>query len=66
MESVILEDEEAKKLFSTAVEEMKISTRQYAKSQRGWITRKLMPEIRKAMSKGDDENHIFLLDGTGK
>jgi len=46
---------------------MKISTRQYAKSQRGWIKRKLIPEIEKSLSKDDgDENYIYLLDGTGE
>lgn len=49
--------------FLACLDRMKISTRQYAKSQIRWIKVKLLPAIEKAPTK---DVTIYLLDATGK
>lgn len=55
-------DPELRKLFEQGVEEMKASTRQYAKRQVQWIKNKLLPVVRDA---GEDVT-VVLLDATGE
>ncbi|POY72537.1 hypothetical protein BMF94_4363 [Rhodotorula taiwanensis] len=54
-------DPELRKLFEQGVEEMKSSTRQYAKRQVKWIKTKLLPAIRSAPG---GEVDVFLLDAS--
>lgn len=55
-------DPELRKLFEQGVEEMKSSTRQYAKRQVKWIKTKLLPAIRSAPG---GEVDVFVLDASG-
>ena len=55
------------KVYSEAVERMKLSTRKYAKRQVSWIRNKLLPVAYVANAQHD--NHLvstYLLDATGK
>jgi tRNA dimethylallyltransferase len=55
-------------MFEKAVENMKVSTRQYAKRQISWIRNKLLPAIyaaRSATATMEDAPNAFLLDATG-
>ncbi|BGP54227.1 hypothetical protein JCM8202_001360 [Rhodotorula sphaerocarpa] len=54
-------DPELRRLFEQGVQEMKASTRQYAKRQVKWIKTKLLPAIR---ATGGGEVDVFLLDAT--
>lgn len=63
---------EREKVFQTAVERMKTSTRQYAKRQVSWIRNKLLPAARDANGRprvdGQSSSDVvatFLLDASG-
>src|SRR5690606_26914588 len=51
-----------KKLRAAAVEDVKTATRQYAKYQTRWITRKLIPLLKEEHPEAI--NHLFVLDST--
>ncbi|KAK4058460.1 tRNA dimethylallyltransferase, mitochondrial [Microbotryomycetes sp. JL221] len=53
-------DVQVQRLFTKALEDMKTSTRQYAKRQVKWIKTKLLPAARQA----NEDVHVFLLDAT--
>lgn len=55
-------EKELEKLKDASVERMKISTRQYARSQLRWITHKTLP----ALTTSSLLPHLFLLDSTDK
>lgn len=60
--------EPSEKEFSLAVEEMKQSTRQYAKRQVSWIRNKLLPAVYAANKDYADDSlpcPNYLLDATG-
>jgi IPP transferase len=60
--------EPSEKEFSLAIEEMKQSTRQYAKRQISWIRNKLLPVIHAANTDYADDGPpcpTYLLDATG-
>lgn len=50
--------------INKATELMKISTRQYAKSQVKWMQHKFLPEVNKSRSKPKSEVALYLLDAT--
>ena len=56
--------------FSAAVENMKQSTRQYAKRQVSWLRNKLLPAVYAANANNGQEIEFatptYLLDATGK
>lgn len=56
--------------FSDAVENMKQSTRQYAKRQVSWIRNKLLPAVYAANASSGEEiepvTPVYLLDATGQ
>ena len=52
------------KVYTEAVERMKISTRQYAKRQISWIKNKLIPAIDAANAR-EPTSPLYLLDATG-
>ncbi|KWU44068.1 tRNA dimethylallyltransferase [Rhodotorula sp. JG-1b] len=54
-------DAELRRLFEQGLQEMKSSTRQYAKRQVKWIKTKLLPEAR---ASGNGEVEVFLLDAS--
>ncbi|KAI0270040.1 tRNA isopentenyltransferase [Gloeopeniophorella convolvens] len=55
------------KKYATAMEEMKIANRQYAKRQISWIRNKLLPVIRASKStEGARSAEMFLLDATAR
>ncbi|TKA57427.1 hypothetical protein B0A53_00656 [Rhodotorula sp. CCFEE 5036] len=54
-------DAELRRLFEQGLQEMKSSTRQYAKRQVKWIKTKLLPEVR---ASGNGEVEVFLLDAS--
>ncbi|GAA5868975.1 hypothetical protein JCM3774_002437 [Rhodotorula dairenensis] len=54
-------DPELRRLFEQGLQEMKSSTRQYAKRQVKWIKTKLLPAVR---ATGDGEVEVFLLDAS--
>jgi tRNA dimethylallyltransferase len=51
--------------FNEAVENMKLSTRQYAKRQISWIRNKLLPAINATNAEGTTVP-TYLLDATGE
>lgn len=51
-------------VFDSAVERMKLSTRQYAKKQISWIRNKLLPAIQQANAE-KEEVSFYLLNATG-
>jgi tRNA dimethylallyltransferase len=57
------------KAFSDAVENMKQSTRKYAKRQVSWLRNKLLPAVYAANASSGQETELFtptyLLDATG-
>ncbi|CAD6887904.1 unnamed protein product [Tilletia caries] len=59
-------DDEAQRLFDSAVESMQRGTRQYAKRQASWIRNQLLPEVRKAREQmsSEDDVEVYLLDAT--
>lgn len=56
------EDVTGVKLFNQAIEGMKISTRQFAKRQVGWVRNMLLPELAK---RRNEQVHFYSLDATG-
>ena len=50
-------------MFEQGLQEMKSSTRQYAKRQVKWIKTKLLPE---AWASGNGEVEVFLLDASSE
>ena len=58
----------ADKDFQTALNNMKTSTRQYAKKQISWLRNKLLPTLYTSNdnSKPDDKTYTYLLDATGR
>lgn len=56
-------DAELRRLFEQGLQEMKSSTRHYAKRQVKWIKTKLLPEVR---ASGNGEVEVFLLDASGE
>ncbi|TRM59476.1 IPP transferase-domain-containing protein [Schizophyllum amplum] len=51
--------------YALAIENMKTSTRQYAKRQIQWIRNQLRPAIEGA-DQGEHQTHMYLLDATGE
>lgn len=68
--SAFLSDPESSpEVFSSAVEEMKRSTRKYAKRQIAWLQNKLLPAIQDVRARNGDKHRIatlYVLDATGK
>ncbi|KAH9815270.1 IPP transferase-domain-containing protein [Melampsora americana] len=58
------DSEKSKFKINTATELMKISTRQYAKSQVKWMQHKFLPEVNKLKSKSKSELELYVLDAT--
>lgn len=56
-------DEVGVKLFNQAIEEMKTSTRQFAKRQVGWVRNMLLPELAR---RRNENVHFYKLDATGE
>ncbi|KAH9824394.1 IPP transferase-domain-containing protein [Melampsora americana] len=56
--------EKSKSKINKATELMKISTRQYAKSQVKWMQHKFLPEVNKLKSKSKSEFELYVLDAT--
>ncbi|KAG6813113.1 hypothetical protein H0H92_013967 [Tricholoma furcatifolium] len=56
--------EASQKIFDSAVERMKLSTRQYAKRQISWIRNKLLPAINTGNIAGEPSVAAYLLDAT--
>lgn len=56
-------DDELRRMFDVGVENMKTSTRQYAKRQVKWIKSKLLPAVRKLEDQSDVT--VVLLDASG-
>jgi tRNA dimethylallyltransferase len=56
---------QTEKTFNEAIENMKLSTRQYAKRQISWIRNKLLPAVR-AVNVQEIIVPTYLLDATGK
>lgn len=60
------------RLFKTAITDMQLGTRQYARRQIKWVRNKLLPAIYKLWEAEDSESvedrsvHIYLLDATGE
>lgn len=57
-------DEMGTRLFNQAVEEMKIATRQFAKSQVAWVRNQLRPAI--VNNKSKNQVYFVSLDATGE
>jgi tRNA dimethylallyltransferase len=57
--------EPSEEAFKTAVEHMKLSTRQYSRRQISWIRNKLLPAVYATNSK-ETVTPTYLLDATGK
>lgn len=51
--------------YDAAVENMKVSTRQYAKRQVSWIRNKLIPAVYAARRAADSGPDLYALDATG-
>lgn len=58
----------SEKLFDEAVDQMKSSTRRYAKRQVSWLRNKLLPAVYGANTEADTKppTPTYLLDATGK
>lgn len=58
----------SKKLFDEAIDQMKSSTRRYAKRQVSWLRNKLLPAVYAANTEANNKppTPTYLLDATGK
>ena len=56
----------SQEMFAEAIEQMKHSTRKYAKRQVSWLRNKLLPAVQSVPSEYQLKASLYLLDATGK